>query len=163
MGTTTITVVDYQPAYRQVFKDLNVQWITEYFEMEESDHKALDNPESYILANGGKILVALENDQPVGVCALIKVDDPEYGFELAKMAVSPEARGKGIGLVLGKAVIETARSLGARKIFLESNSKLQPALRLYEKLGFRHIYNRPTPYKRADVQMELDLEALPGL
>ncbi len=153
-----IIIADYEPRFRTAFKALNEQWITQYFEMEESDHKALDDPESYILDNGGRIIFALQDNEPVGVCALIKVNDPDYDFELAKMAVSPKARGKGIGEKLGKAVIQTARSMGARKIFLESNSKLQPALHLYEKLGFTRIYNRPTPYKRADVQMELDLD-----
>ena len=73
----------------------------QHFKMEDADHKVLDNPKKYILDAGGHIFVALDKDKPVGVCALIKMDDPEYDFELAKMAVSPAAQGKGIGWLLG--------------------------------------------------------------
>ncbi len=110
-----VQIVDYNPAYEQAFKDLNEEWISKYFKMEAADHKALDNPQKNIIDKGGYILVALYNNEPVGVCALMKMDDPVYEYELAKMAVSPKAQGKSIGWLLGKANIEKARSLGAKK------------------------------------------------
>jgi GNAT superfamily N-acetyltransferase len=152
-----IDIVDYQPKYREAFRSLNEEWISQYFEMEESDHKALDHPEEYILGKGGRILIALQNAEPVGVCALIRMDDPDFDFELAKMAVSPKAQGKGIGWLLGKAILEIARSLGASKVYLESNTKLAPAIHLYYKLGFKKIEGRYTPYKRCNIQMGYDL------
>lgn len=152
-----VRIVDYEPKFHHAFKTLNEEWITKYFVMEDSDYKALEHPQEYILDKGGRILVALYNDEPVGVCALIKVDDSEYDYELAKMAVSPKAQGKKIGWMLGNAIIRLAKDMGATKIFLESNSKLEAALSLYEKLGFKYIHGRPTPYARADIQMELDL------
>lgn len=149
-----VRIVDYQPAYQQAFKDLNVEWISTYFKMEEADYKALDNPQSHILDNGGHILVALYNDVPVGVCALIKMNDPDYDYELAKMAVSPTAQGKSIGWLLGNAILDKARSLGARKVYLESNTILKPAINLYHKLGFEKIAGHPSPYERCNIQME---------
>ncbi|MNG87479.1 Acetyltransferase (GNAT) family protein [compost metagenome] len=126
--------------------------------MEEADYKALDNPEDYILAKGGKIFVALYNSEPLGVCALMKMDDPNYDFELAKMAVSPKAQGKNIGWLLGQAAIYSAKDLGASKIYLESNTILKPAINLYYKLGFNKIVGHSTPYKRCNIQMELQLK-----
>ena len=149
-----VKIVDYQPAYQQAFKDLNVEWISTYFKMEEADYKALDNPQGYILDNGGHILVALYDDVPMGVCALIKMKDPEYDYELAKMAVSPAAQGKSIGWLLGNAILEKARSLGAKKVYLESNTVLKPAINLYHKLGFEKIVGHPSPYERCNIQME---------
>ncbi|PSL23084.1 bifunctional helix-turn-helix transcriptional regulator/GNAT family N-acetyltransferase [Chitinophaga ginsengisoli] len=149
-----VKIVAYQPAYQQAFKDLNVEWISAYFKMEEADYKALDHPQEYILDNGGHILVALYNDMPMGVCALIKMKDPEYDYELAKMAVSPAAQGKSIGWLLGNAILEKARSLGAKKVYLESNTVLKPAINLYHKLGFEKVVGRPTPYERCNIQME---------
>jgi N-acetylglutamate synthase-like GNAT family acetyltransferase len=70
--------------------------------MEETDYKSLDHPDEYILNKGGHILMALYNNEPVGACALIKMDNDMY--ELAKMAVSPKAKGKGIGFILGQAM-----------------------------------------------------------
>src|SRR3954451_6358532 len=111
--------------------------------MEEADYKALDNPKGYILDKGGCILVAIYNDEPVGVCALIKMDNPQYDYESAKMAVTPKARGKNIGWLLGQASIKRAKSLGASKIYLESNTILTPAISLYYKLGFQQVAGLP--------------------
>lgn len=152
-----VQIVPFEPAYRAAFKALNEEWIKKYFTMEEADYKALDNAESYILNNGGQILVALYKGKPVGVCALIKMHDPEYDYELAKMAVSPQAQGKSIGWLLGKAVIEKAKELGAKKIYLESNTILKPAIHLYHKLGFQKVAGRTTPYERCNIQMGLSL------
>lgn len=152
-----VQVVEYEPQYQSAFKALNEEWISAYFEMEEADYKALDHPEEYILNKGGKILVALHQGEALGVCALIRMDDPDYDFEMAKMAVSPKAQGKNIGWLLGQAVIRSARELGASKIYLESNTLLKPAINLYYKMGFQKLSGRSTPYKRANIQMELDL------
>lgn len=150
-----IQIVDYKPQYQSAFKSLNEEWISTYFEIEEVDRKALDNPEEYILKKGGRIFVGLINEKPMGVCALIKMEDPEYDFEMAKMAVSPEIQKKNMGWLLGQTVINAAKSMGASKIYLESNTLLKPAINLYYKMGFRKISGRPTPYKRANIQMEL--------
>ncbi|MGO4291960.1 bifunctional helix-turn-helix transcriptional regulator/GNAT family N-acetyltransferase [Chitinophaga sp. RAB17] len=153
-----VQIVDYTPKYKSAFKALNEEWISTWFKMEETDYKSLDNPEGYILKKGGHIFVALYNDEPVGVCALIKMDDPDYDYELAKMAVSPKAQGKSIGWLLGQAIIKKATALGARNVYLESNTILKPAISLYEKLGFKKVAGRPTPYERANIQMELPLK-----
>ncbi|PWT78249.1 MAG: MarR family transcriptional regulator [Bacteroidetes bacterium] len=153
-----VQIVPYERKYKSNFKSLNEEWISMYFEMEEADHKALDHPKEYILDKGGKIFVALLNKEPVGVCALIKMSDGNYDYELAKMAVSPKARGKNIGWLLGKTAVNAAKQLGASKIYLESNTVLKPAINLYYKLGFKKISGQPTPYKRCNIQMELTLQ-----
>ena len=152
-----VQIVAYEPKYHEAFKALNVEWISTYFEMEEADYKALDNPKEYILDKGGKIFVALYQNEPVGVCAMIKMKDANYDFELAKMAVSPKAQGKNIGWLLGQTIIENAKKEGAKKLYLESNTILKPAISLYHKLGFQKISGLATPYKRCNIQMELAL------
>lgn len=152
-----VKLVEYQSHYQPIFKSLNEEWISTYFELEETDHKALDNPEEYIIQKGGKILVALYHGEPVGVCALIKMEDAQYDYEMAKMAVSPTAQGKNIGWLLGQAIISSAKEMGASKIYLESNTILKAAINLYHKLGFQKIVGHPTPYKRCNIQMELVL------
>ncbi len=152
-----VNIVNYEPKYQQAFRDMNERWISAYFKMEEADYKALDDPEGYILKKGGHILVALYNGEPAGVCALVKMDDPEYDFELARMAVSPLVQGKNIGFLLGSAIVEKAKILGAAKLYLESNTLLKPAINLYHKLGFQKVAGRVTPYERCNIQMELTL------
>ena len=153
-----VKIVDYNDNYQFAFKTINQEWIERYFEMEEMDLKALDHPKEYIINKGGHILVALLDEEPVGVCALIKMNHPDYDYELAKMGVSPKAHGKGIGYLLGKTLVEKAQNLGARTLYLESNTILKPAINLYKKLGFIEIKGMETPYKRCDIQMAMHLQ-----
>jgi DNA-binding MarR family transcriptional regulator len=148
-----VAIIEFDPNYQFAFRQLNEEWITKYFRMEESDHKALDHPIEYIIDRGGFIFMALYKDEPLGTCALIRMDDG--GYELAKMAVSPRAQGLGIGYLLGKACIEKARAAGAWRVYLESNTMLKPAINLYYKLGFRKTSGLPSPYERSNIQMEL--------
>ena len=156
--SSTIEILDYLPEHRTAFQELNEEWITKYFKLEDADRKALDNPKGYILDNGGKILVAVQNNTILGVCALLKMNDKKYNYELAKMAVAPKAQGKGVGYLLGKAIIEKAKTLNASFIYLESNTVLKPAISLYKKLGFKKIVGHYTPYQRCNIQMELTLK-----
>ncbi|MBD1910123.1 GNAT family N-acetyltransferase [Leptolyngbya sp. FACHB-16] len=151
-----IKILDYTPDYQQNFKQLNCAWIEKYFILEDADYESLDHPDKKILQPGGHIYLAQYNGEIVGTCALIKMTDDT--FELAKMAVSEEAQGKGIGWQLGQAAITKARELGAKTLYLESSTILEPAIKLYQKLGFRKVTGRPTPYKRCNIQMELSLK-----
>jgi N-acetylglutamate synthase-like GNAT family acetyltransferase/predicted transcriptional regulator len=150
-----VQVVDYTPKYQPAFKQLNEEWITQYFKMEATDYKSLDHTDEYILNKGGHIFMALYKNEPVGACALIKMEGNMY--EVAKMAVSPKAKGKGIGFILGQACITKAKELGAQKLYLESNTILKPAINLYHKLGFKKVTGIPSPYERCNIQMILDL------
>jgi putative acetyltransferase len=81
-------------------------------------------------------------------------------FEVAKMAVTTGYQGRGIGRRLLQAAIEEAQRMRARRLYLETNHILEPAIRLYESLGFRRLQPAqvtPSPYDRADVYMELML------
>ncbi|ULQ52733.1 bifunctional helix-turn-helix transcriptional regulator/GNAT family N-acetyltransferase [Flavihumibacter fluvii] len=153
-----VSLVPYSAKHKKAFRDLNEEWISTYFAMEKEDYKALDNPKEYILDKGGSIIVALLNGEAVGICALIKMKDPEYDYELAKMAVAPKAQGRNIGFLLAQAIIEKARSLGAKKLYLESNTLLKPAINLYHKLGFQKVSGRESPYARSNIQMGLVLD-----
>lgn len=151
----SIKIIPYQSKYKSAFRDLNKEWIDRYFTMEEADYKSLDNPDEYILGKGGEILVVLLKGKVVGVCALIKSNNGRHDYELAKMAVSPDHQGLGIGKKLGKAIIDLARDKHAKSIFLESNTILTPAISLYRKLGFVEIDGFKSPYKRSNIQMEI--------
>jgi GNAT superfamily N-acetyltransferase len=150
-----VVLRDYRAKDQPAFRQLNVDWIARYFTLEPADLKALDHPQEYILAPGGAILLAEIAGEVVGTCALLRM--PETGsYELAKMAVSPAVQGRQIGFLLGQAALQRVRELGGRRVYLESNSVLTPALNLYRKLGFQPLAQpRPSPYARADVQMEL--------
>ena len=154
MSAEGIRVVGFDPRWREDFATLNLEWLQRWFVVEPFDREVLGNPEHHILADGGRILFAVDDeDRAVGTVALMHAGDGVY--ELTKMAVAPGARGRGIGRLLMDEALRLYRSLGARELYLESSSKLAPALALYESVGFRH-HPAPRPgshYARADVHM----------
>src|SRR3954451_7691567 len=132
------------------FRTLNEEWITRFFTLEDADRKALSDPYETILNKGGHIYMVRQAGEIVGCVALVAVGNSMY--ELSKMAVAPELRGKGIGRTLLLHAIAQARSLGARSLFLGSSTKLAGAVKLYESVGFRHVPPErlpPLPYTRA--------------
>lgn len=151
---TDIRVVDYSARWRDDFARLNLEWLERWFTVEPIDREVLGDPETHILAGGGHVLFAVDGEgRAVGTVAL--KHEGEGVFELTKMAVDPAVRGAGIGRLLMLGALEAFRARGGRELFLESSSKLGPALALYESVGFRH---RPAPrpgshYARADVYM----------
>jgi GNAT superfamily N-acetyltransferase len=149
-----IKIVEYKPEHRARFKEINVQWITRLFVMEEEDIKTVEDPEDYILKGGGKIFIALYKDFPVGTCAYLNMGNGVY--EMIKMAVDEKYRGLKIGLIIGRESVQKIKELGAKSIFLYSNTKGSPvAIELYRKLGFVKIPLGNSEFQRADIKMEL--------
>ncbi|MFD9703663.1 GNAT family N-acetyltransferase [Lentzea sp. NPDC059081] len=71
-------------------------------------------------------------------------------LEFRMLSVSPEARGRGVGETLVRAVIDRARAEGADGLVLSSSEKMLAAHRLYQRLGFTRLPDR-------------DWQPLPGL
>jgi GNAT superfamily N-acetyltransferase len=151
-GSGEVTVRAFRPSDAPAFKALNEAWISRHFALEAKDREVLDDPQGQILAKGGAVLVADDGSAPIGCCALLKTGE---GFELAKMAVDPAHQGRGVGAKLMEAAIALAKARGAQRLYLESNSALQPALRLYRAHGFAPVEPKtPSPYERCNVFME---------
>jgi putative acetyltransferase len=151
-----VTVVPYREKYRAAFEQLNRDWIEMYFVLEDADRQLFHDPQANILAPGGQIFFVLEDDEVQGTCAVIR--HGAEACEIAKMAVAPAARGRGFGDLLMEAAIDFARSTGARRVIIVSNSVLEPAIRLYQKHGFVRVpLVDDGRYRRANIQMELEL------
>jgi GNAT superfamily N-acetyltransferase len=148
-------IVDFRPEHAQAFRALNVAWISKHFALEAADLKALDDPQGYILDRGGKVFMALQDGEPVGCVALLKLADG--GYEVAKMTVAEHLRGSGLGKRLMQRCIDAAEAEGAPRLYLETNSGLAPALALYRAMGFRELAAQQTEYARCDVWMERPL------
>lgn len=153
-----IEIVDYVEAlHREAFVRLNTDWITAHWQLEPHDIEVFRSPKAAIEEPGGHIFVGLIDGEPMGVCALCRIQMPPYDYELAKLAVSPEARGLGMGTRLCEAVVSKARQLGGKRLFIESNTLLLPALHIYEKLGCRRLSEDRPHYSRGDIFFSLDL------
>jgi GNAT superfamily N-acetyltransferase len=153
-----IAIRQFRAGDEAAFRKLNEEWIDRYFKVEPKDEAAFADPQRTILDLGGKILFATSGGECIGCCALIRMSDNEY--EVAKMAVTAAYQGAGLGRMVLEAAVEAGRSTGARRLYLETNHTLTPAIRLYESVGFRHLdpaQTTPSPYARADVYMEMIL------
>lgn len=141
-----------QESHLKDFVELNNAWIEQYFELEEDDLILAEDP-GKIIRDGGSILTITVNDRVVGCCALFKKDDENY--ELARMAVVEPERGKGIGKLLMENILSYARRIGAKRLFLVSNTKLEAAIWLYTIYGFKTIFEGQHPsYRRGNIVME---------
>ncbi len=151
-----LTVCTFDPEYIPEFVQLNRQWIKHYFVVEPMDLKQLEQPYESILAPGGEIFFVRDDGRPVGTCAMVPHGD--NSFELAKMAVSPPMRGRGIGDMLMAVAIAWAKSKGATSITLLSNTVLEAAISLYKKHGFETVHLGEHPdYSRCNIEMLLKL------
>ena len=149
-----VEVVRFRPELASHFESLNREWIEEYFEIEEADLTIFADPFKQIIEPGGEIFFVIAEGKVVGTCAVIRLHHRIY--ELAKMAVSSQARGHGYGDLLIESVIEFAKQAGAERLILVSNTRLKPAIALYEKHGFKAVpITNAEDYKRVDIQMEL--------
>jgi GNAT superfamily N-acetyltransferase len=85
----------------------------------------------------GAFLVAYLDDLAVGCGALRRLD--ETTAELKRMYVNPSVRGRGIGRALLDALEGEARVLGVTRIVLETGTRLVPAIKIYEAMGYVRI------------------------
>lgn len=150
----SIQIIPHKPELAQEFERINKAWISKYFVLEEVDKEVLENPQKNILDSGGAILYAQLDKQIVGAVALKKLKNGD--FELTKMGVDENFRGKGIGQKLLSAAIEKAKEMQLKKIVLFSSRSLKPAISLYLKNGFNEVpVEVGKDYSRCDIKMEL--------
>lgn len=148
----TVRIEPLRPELREHFYRLNAIWLERYFVVEPYDIEVMSKPEA-IVDDGGAVLFALLGDEVVGTCALKQHAPGE--FELTKMGVDPTAQGVGIGRRLIEAAITEFQRLGGRELFLETNTKLESAIHLYERTGFERqpAVREGSPYERANLYM----------
>ncbi len=149
----SVRIVDYEPRHQEAWERLNLTWISKDFEVEDIDRETLGKPQQYFLDGGGAILLAEKDGEIIGTVGLQPFGNGAY--ELAKMTVAEKARGLKIGEKLGWAALERAQKLGAKRVFLYSNTKAYQAINLYFKLGFRVVGLDSQEFKRANIQMEI--------
>lgn len=118
------------------------------------DEELASLPGDYVPPNG-RLYLATMNERVAGCVALRKT---EKGIcEMKRLWVRPDFRGNRIGRMLVSKVIVEARSIGYRKMLLDTVSSMREAISLYEALGFKKAepyYNNPI---EGTIYMEMDL------
>ena len=86
---------------------------------------------------GGAVLIAREGGHALGCAGLRPLG--EGMLELKHLFLAQEARGRGLGRSLLAGVEVAARSLGARRILLDTAAPLTEAAALYRSAGYATI------------------------
>jgi ribosomal protein S18 acetylase RimI-like enzyme len=124
---------------------------------EDAYEEFLDDPEDYYRAalrdaarrdREAELWVAVEDDVLVGTVTYCPIGSPwrELGSddeaEFRMLAVSPKARGQGVGEALVRKCEERAKADGATRMVLSTLDEMTSAHRIYERLGYHRSPER---------------------
>ena len=136
--------------FREYEKELNEDICFQDFE------KELKHPLKKYGPPSGDLMLAYWEDQIAGCIALTKIKNEE-ACEMKRLYVKPSFRKNKIGRILVEELLTSARDRKYQKMKLDTFQKLEAAIHLYEKFGFKNIsayYNNPLPNV---VYMEIEL------
>ena len=156
--TLFATIADFKTENTAEFKAINAAWMNQFGSKGGTYAPLLENPETSILAQGGKIFVAFVEGVLVGTCVLLRKSFKRY--EICLMAVKPHYQGKNIGKQLLSEAIDAARGLDAKTIELITNPKLAAAVDLYKTHGFHEVKDFEVTsilFDENDIKMEFSL------
>lgn len=131
---TNMTLDDLNNIKNNLISDFDDFWNYSILKSE------LENSNSYYI-------VVKDNSNIVGFAG-IKLVIPDC--DIMNIVVKKDFRNQGLGSLLLKNLINLAKSLGVRNIFLEVDEKNAPAISLYNKYGFKTISKRKNYYKEND-------------
>ena len=146
-------LIKYDQKYRQDFIDFNTAWIEDNFgHLEPEDYETFEHIEDEI-KDGAMIYFAIDDDGTALATCMAK---PMEGntWELCKLGSNKARNHTGSGSLVFEAAMNWAIQNGADRIFLISNSKLFPALHIYEKYGFAEVKLDDYEYERGDIAFE---------
>jgi ribosomal-protein-alanine N-acetyltransferase len=130
MQISNMTVADLDSISDVLLDDFDDFWNYNIFKAE------LENPNSHYI-------VAKQNDLIVGFAGIwIAVDEAH----VTNIVVKKSNRGCGIGSLLLENLISMVKSLNLKSLTLEVNETNKPAIKLYEKYGFKRVGARKNYY-----------------
>lgn len=99
---------------------------------------------SFLIRNDTLFLVAEENDSICGYCGVVMAADEG---DITNVAVAKQCRNQGIGGMLIVELIHRTEEVGVSRLFLEVRASNQPAIHLYQKMGFEQNGKRKNYYE----------------
>lgn len=142
----------FEEKYRQAFIEFNTDWIVSNFGfLEEHDKETFQKIDQEI-SKGAMIFFAVENEVPLACCMSTPMESDTW--EICKLGSNKNVPHKGAGNLVFKAAMDWALEHGAKRLFILSNSRLKPALHIYEKYGFKEIKLDNYEYRRGDIAYE---------
>jgi ribosomal protein S18 acetylase RimI-like enzyme len=129
-----MSIVPFEPRHADGFRALVADTLREFgFEFDPQFDADLDDP----ARTYRRLWVAVDGERVVGSIALRDLGDD--AFELKRMYLAPERRGRGLGKRLLTHALDWARANGARSVRLDTSERMVAAQRLYESYGFERV------------------------
>lgn len=145
-------IIPFEERFRQDFIKFNTDWIISNFgNLEKHDEETFKNIDEEMAA-GAMIFFAVENNVALATCMATPMDGETW--EICKLGSNKNIFHKGAGSAVFEAAMQWALNHGAERLFILSNSKLKPALHIYEKYGFKEIKLENYEYVRGDIAFE---------
>lgn len=149
-------VIHFSEKYRQDFVDMNTDWIVSHFgSLEEHDMETFNKIDEQMQA-GAMIFFAVENDTALATCMAAPMEGATW--EICKLGSNKNVPHRGAGSAVFEASMKWAMDHGAERLFIVTNSKLKPALHIYEKYGFKEIKLADYGYTRGNIAFEYTKE-----
>ncbi|MDE7351600.1 MAG: GNAT family N-acetyltransferase [Acetatifactor sp.] len=145
-------IIEYTTKYRDDFIQFNKDWIMDNFGFLEAGDLETFEKIDEDLAMGAMIYFAVEEDIPLATCMAKPMD--EFTWEICKLGSNKHKDHKGCGSAVFGAAVQWAIGHGAKRLFILSNSRLKPAIHIYEKYGFKEIKLDNYEYVRGDIAFE---------
>jgi len=123
----------------RLLEDTDDLWLDHYIKMNGS--KPADKPVYKQIIDKilfPKCLFTLTLNEVVIGCGLGVVEDKYIG--LFDIVIDPQYRNKGFGKLLVENILKWGKSKGAETAYLQVLADNAPAIRLYEKVGFKEAY-----------------------
>jgi GNAT superfamily N-acetyltransferase len=138
---------------RRLFRDY-AEWIGVDLGFQDFEQELATLPGKYAPPDG-RLLLLVRGAEAVGCIALRRFD--KTSGEEKRLYVRPAERGRGLGKALAGAIVEAARTIGYRRLMLDTLEPMVEARELYRSFGFTEIpayYSNPLP---GAIYMELKL------
>jgi ribosomal protein S18 acetylase RimI-like enzyme len=122
-----------------ISNDITDAWMSVYSESSGYDASTMETRKDLMKRTPLHKAFALAriDREPAGVGFGV-ADDKWLG--LFNIASHPTMRGRGVALAVNIALAKWGHQRGARSAYLQVESENLPALKLYDKLGFQHVY-----------------------
>ena len=158
ISTRTLTAndTDALEQVRQYFRNY-AAWLGVDLSFQNFEQEMASLPGSYGEPQG-RLFFAEFSGRPAGCVGIRPLPDSEGTCEMKRLYVDPEFRGKSVGRALALEAIKAAKTIGYRRLLIDTLPSMRMAVKLYRELGFTEA---PAYYKtpvEGTMFLSLDLE-----
>ena len=135
--------------------DFLYQWAGRGYTYPLSEKQIIDRIDLGAISNHRLYKILLEEDM-IGTFELMNIDPHTKSAKVGRYLINPRLAGKGYGTKALEALVSVAfNDLHLKRVWLSVFEFNQPAIRCYEKVGFKMVGKEPRPNGWIAINMEM--------